>query len=100
MVVKHVLDAEKLEWKGYEENIVRRVAPLNDMEAAPKVDPPRVHYFPEQGTPVFPKIADRGFPFFGHRMSINVNTCQVLIALFVALAFWTQNGNLVTGFVK
>jgi hypothetical protein len=43
--IEDILDAQKLEGQGDEENVVRGVAALDDIETPPKVDPPGVEEF-------------------------------------------------------
>ena len=51
-MIKDVFNPQKLKQERNKENIVWRVATLNDVESAAQIDPPRVDKLPKQSTTV------------------------------------------------
>src|SRR5438445_10361140 len=52
VMIKDVFNPQKLKQERNKENIVWRVATLNDVESAAQIDPPRVDKLPKQSTTV------------------------------------------------
>ena len=97
MVIKNVFNAEQFEWQGNEENIVRRIAALNDMESVSQINPPRVEELPKKRAAVFPYITESAVSLFRHRVPINVNTINESRVLLVhSLPSGTQHGDFVS----
>ena len=46
-MVEDILHAQQLERQGDQEDIVGRIAALNDVKAAPQIDPPGVEELPK-----------------------------------------------------
>jgi hypothetical protein len=65
MVIEDVRDSQDLKWQSNQENVIRRVAPLDDMEPVAQIDPPGVYKLPKQCAAVFEQIAEETFPSFG-----------------------------------
>jgi hypothetical protein len=42
MMVENILNAQGFEWQSGQENIVWRIAALNDMKSVPQIDPPGI----------------------------------------------------------
>src|SRR5438034_5291525 len=99
-MVKDVLHAKQLERQRHHEDVVRWVAPLNDMKSAGQEDPPGIEELPEQGPAILPEIPKGGVAFFRHGMPINMNTFQNLAALGVAFAARRQDSDVVASVAK
>src|SRR5215471_19191279 len=99
-MVKNELDAEKLKRKGYEEDIVRGITPLDHVKSTPKVNPPGVHNFPKQRTCILPDISQNTIPFPRQWMPVDVDTLQVLVAFQFSFASGTEHRHLISGVAK
>src|SRR5262245_21075743 len=95
MMIENILHAEKLEWQGHQEDIVRRIASLQDMEPVTQEDPPGIEELPEKGGAVLPQIPHRAIAFTGHGMAIDMHPIDQFVAPLVAFAARAQNGYLV-----
>src|SRR5262252_6847690 len=96
MMIENIFHPEEFEWQGHQEDIVRRIASLQDVEPVPKEDPPGIEEFPEKGRAVLPHVPHRAIAFAGHGMAIDTHPIHHFVAPLVALAAWAQNGYLVT----
>src|SRR5580698_4470930 len=95
-MVKDVLHSEEFERERHHENAIRRIASLNDMKSAGDEDPPTVQEFPEQSPTIFPQITYGAVPFFGHRMPIDVDSIENLMASPVSLTSGTKYADVIT----
>ena len=86
MVIEYVANSEKLERKGNEKNVVRRISALNDLKPAGHKDPDRKNEFPEERPTVFPDVPERRVPFLGHWMAKDVHSIQYLVELGILFA--------------
>ena len=86
VVVENVLNTHKFEWQSNQENIVRRIAPLNDMKSMSKIDPTRKQELPKEGAAVFPEVPEGVTPLCRHGMSVNTNSVDDFVSLEVPLA--------------
>jgi hypothetical protein len=56
VVIEDIFDPEEFERQSNQDNIVRGIAPLNDMKTVPKIDFPSVQKLPKQSTAIFVQI--------------------------------------------
>ena len=88
-MIKNVSNSQEFEGQCDEENVVRRIAPLNDVKPAAEVDPQRVQEFQNECAGIFGQIAERGPPLDWHRMPIDVHPIDNLVAPRTALSTGT-----------
>src|SRR5580704_1090037 len=81
-MVENVFHAEQLKDQGHQEDIVRRIAGLNDMEAVPQENPPGINKLPTEGPSVLPQISHRSVAFWGHWVAVDSNAAEHLVAAF------------------
>ena len=86
VVVENILHAQQAELPSDKEDEIRRIATLNDINAAREKDLPRQHRFPEQRRAIFGQIAQRPTGIERQRVAIDMHTLNQFIALFIALA--------------
>ena len=60
-MVENVLNPQELERQRNQENVVGRIAALNDMKSASQIDPPRVQKLPKQRAAVFDTDTREGY---------------------------------------
>src|SRR4029077_4055702 len=96
VMIKDVFDPQEFKGQGNQKNVVGRIAALNYMKATPEKYPPRVEKFPKQRAAVFIHIAEGAIPFFGHRVTVNMNPFEPLVSLRVSLASRTQDSYIET----
>ena len=96
MVVENIFDSEDLERERNQENVVRRVAALNNIEATPEIDEPRIEKFPEKDEAILVYIASGAVPFLRRRVAIDVNSFENFMSPLVALPARTKDGHFVT----
>src|SRR5215813_2208052 len=95
-MIENVLHTEDFEGQGHHENVVRRIASLQNVEPVAKEDPPGIEEFPEKSRAVLPGVPQRAVAFGGHGMPVDAHPINHFIALLVTLAARTQDGYLVT----
>ena len=73
MMIEDVLNSKQLERQGYHENVIGRIATLDNMESAPQINPPSVESLPKQSPAELPQIAEGTIPLFRCWMTVNMN---------------------------
>jgi hypothetical protein len=96
MVVEDVFDPQQLERKGDQKNVIGRIAALDNMKAAPPVNPPCIQEFPKKSATIFIQIPKRTIPFFGHGMPEDMDAIDHLVPSRVTFASGAQDGHAVT----
>jgi len=86
VMIEDVFDAQEFKRQRDQENVVGRIAALNDMESAPQKDPPGVQEFPEQGATVLAKVAEGAIAFLEYRMPVNVNSLDEFVPSVISAA--------------
>src|SRR5579872_4977703 len=99
-MIEDVLNPEQLERQCDQENIVWRVAPLNDMKSMPKVNPPRIPELPKECAAILPQIPERTIPLLRRGVPIDLDTVDNLMSQLSTLALWTQYGDLISRLMK
>src|SRR5271157_1645207 len=94
MVIEDVLDPQQFERQSNQENIVGRIAALNDMKAAPQEDPASVEELPKERPAVFPEITQGSASFF-HRVPVDPNPIDNFVLLLVPFPSRTQYGHFI-----
>ncbi len=97
MVVEDELLAEQLVESADQEEEVRRVAGVNDVEASSQQHSPREHEGREQGFAVFAHVADRGRGLGRRPIAVDVNALDDFVARIVARRARTDHGDRVAG---
>ena len=88
VVIEHELLAEQLVETADEENRVRRIAGVDDVEAAAEQDLQRQPELHDQRHAVLERITQRAVGLARQRMPVNVDAVDALEALLVARAPW------------
>ena len=60
MVVENIFHAQRFERQRYQEDVIRRIAALNDVKAAPEINPPGKYEFAYQRPAELDEIARTG----------------------------------------
>src|SRR5690242_14268148 len=84
VMIEDIFDSKQFEWQSDQENVVRRIAALNDIESALNVNPQRVYNFPKERPSIFPDIADWAVTFPSHWMPIDVDSIENDMLIHVA----------------
>src|SRR5260370_42627874 len=100
MVIEDIADSEDLEGERHKENVVRRIASLNNIESAGQENPPAEEKLPEKCASVFPKIAEWSISFRRHGMTIDVHAFEDFVGFPVALATRTKYVDVVSVLTK
>src|ERR1700722_8742920 len=95
VVIEDVFHPQQFEGQRNQENVVRGVAALNDLKAAPQINPPGKPELPEKRTEKFHQIFQWGAAFGGQRMAVDVHSLQKLVSLFISLAPGTKHSDLI-----
>jgi hypothetical protein len=99
-MIEDVLHSQELERQGHQEDIVGRIATLNDLKSVSQVDPPTVEELPKQRASEFAQIPQSAVPFFGHRVPVDLDALENFVPFSVAFAPGTQHRNLVPTFMQ
>jgi hypothetical protein len=84
-MIKDIFDAEQLEWKSNEEDVVWRIATLNDLETMAEENHPGVQKLPEESATILPKMAERTIALLNDWVPVDVHIIQVFILLWMIL---------------
>jgi hypothetical protein len=90
-MIEYVLHANEFERESDQENVVGRIAALNDVKTASQKDPPREKELPKQRTTELPHVTQRAVPLLGRGVAVNMDPLKTLVTFFVAFALWAQN---------
>jgi hypothetical protein len=97
VLVKDVLLPKELEWQGNQENIVRRIAALNNVETSCQEDSPCEQILPKKGICIFKQIAKRPPCLDGRGMAKNADALEPFESNSVRPANRTDDGNFIAG---
>jgi hypothetical protein len=70
------------------------------MKSVPKINPPHIPELPKQSAAVFPQVREGAVPLLGHGVPVDADTADHLVSESSALAFGTQDRDLVAGLMK
>ena len=96
VMIEDVLHAEDFERQSDEENVVRRVAPLDYVKASAQKNPRGVKELEDQRTKELNQVAGDAVPFPEHGVTVDVNPIEELVALPALLVLRTQDGDIVS----
>jgi hypothetical protein len=99
-MVENVLHSKEFEWKRNQNDVVGRIAPLDDIKAVPQEDPQRIEELPKQGATVFPQIPHRSASLCRRWMPIDTDSVEDLKSFGRPFPSGAQYRHLVSVFSK
>src|SRR6516165_5995506 len=95
-MVKNISNSKNSERKRDQKNIVRWIAPLNNIKSVGKKNPPGKKELPKQGARIFPYVSERRVAFRWHGVTIDADALKYFVGFPKAFSARAKRGEFIT----